>query len=368
MVEGVRNNQPSGHVSDGPAISSAERSDIPWGGRSDGDGVQDAKAWLAAIVESSDDAILSKTLDGVITSWNSAATRLFGFTAAEAVGQPIRILIPDDRQHEEAAILARIRCGERIDHFETIRQRKDGSLIDISLTVSPVRGDQGTIIGASKVARDISERKRHEERQRLLLREMNHRIKNLFTVTSSLITLSERAAHGTADLAERLRGRMAALARAHDLTMPDLSDAVDIERTTTLFTLLDAILEPHKDGNEARTHIHGCDISICCGALTPLALVLNEFATNSTKYGCLSTEGGTLSIESVIDGKDLVLTWTEAGGPEVKPAAAGGGGFGSRLERATIEGLLYGSLSREWAPHGLIITARMPLSHLSGHA
>src|SRR5688572_16787841 len=118
-----------------------------------------AQAYLAAIVESSDDAIISKNLDGIIQSANAAAGRLFGYTAGELIGRSVRILIPPDRQSEEDKILARIRRGERVDHFETVRVAKDGRLIDISLTVSPVRDASGAIIGVSKVARDITERK-----------------------------------------------------------------------------------------------------------------------------------------------------------------------------------------------------------------
>ena len=131
-----------------------------------------ASSLLAAIVDSSDDAIISKTLDGVITSWNKSAERLFGYTSEEAVGRHITLIIPEDRRDEEAKILERLRRGERIDHFETLRQRKDGRLLSLSLTISPVKDDAGRIIGASKVARDITERKEHEralaERARLL--------------------------------------------------------------------------------------------------------------------------------------------------------------------------------------------------------
>jgi PAS domain S-box-containing protein len=122
-----------------------------------------ASRQLAAIVESSDDAIISKDLNGIITSWNRAAEQLFGYTAEEAVGKFITLLIPPDRHNEEPIILERIRRGERIDHYETVRQRKDGSLLDISLTVSPIRDDLGNIIGASKIARDITQRKLIEE-------------------------------------------------------------------------------------------------------------------------------------------------------------------------------------------------------------
>ncbi|MBO0754238.1 MAG: PAS domain S-box protein [Bradyrhizobiaceae bacterium] len=119
--------------------------------------------WLASIVESSEDAIIGKNLDGIITSWNRSAERLFGYPAEEAVGKPITIIIPLDRRHEEDMILEHIRRGERVEHFETARRRKDGSIIDISLTISPVRGVEGIVVGASKIARDITGRKQAEE-------------------------------------------------------------------------------------------------------------------------------------------------------------------------------------------------------------
>jgi PAS domain S-box-containing protein len=116
---------------------------------------------LKAIVDSSDDAIISKDLNGVITSWNQSAERLFGYTAEEAIGKTIaELLIPNDRQDEEPNILARLRNGERVDHFETVRRRKDGTLLDISLTISPVKDAGENIVGASKIARDITDAKR----------------------------------------------------------------------------------------------------------------------------------------------------------------------------------------------------------------
>jgi PAS domain S-box-containing protein len=127
---------------------------------------EEARARLAAIVESSDDAIVSKDLTGVITSWNKSAERLFGYTAQEAVGNSVTLLIPPDRFDEEPAILDRVRRGERIDHYETVRRRKDGTLLDVSLTVSPVTDSQGRVVGASKIARDITGRKRAENRLR----------------------------------------------------------------------------------------------------------------------------------------------------------------------------------------------------------
>src|ERR1700733_7980432 len=126
-----------------------------------------AQARLAAVVDSSDDAIVSKTLEGRIQTWNAAAERLFGYTAAEIIGKPIMIIVPPELQAEERQILDRLKRGERIDHFETVRVAKDGHRIQISLTVSPVRDPQGVIVGASKIASDVSERQRSERELRL---------------------------------------------------------------------------------------------------------------------------------------------------------------------------------------------------------
>ncbi|HEY2083688.1 MAG TPA: PAS domain S-box protein, partial [Verrucomicrobiae bacterium] len=133
---------------------------------------------LATIVENSDDAIISKDLNGIITTWNRGAERIFGYTTDEAVGRPIQMLIPPDHINEEPQILDRIRKGERVDHYQTVRQRKDGSLVDISLTVSPVRDASGTVVGASKIARDVTEQRRIYDR----LRESEERFR--ITLTS----------------------------------------------------------------------------------------------------------------------------------------------------------------------------------------
>lgn len=123
----------------------------------------EAKTYLAAIVESSDDAIISKNLDGIITSWNGAAEKMYGYTAQEAIGQSIYLIVPKEREEEEKEILRRLRRGEKIDHFETVRCAKDGRSLIVSITISPIRDSEGHIVGASKVARDISERRKYEE-------------------------------------------------------------------------------------------------------------------------------------------------------------------------------------------------------------
>src|SRR5262245_41074532 len=147
----------------------------------------DSKAWLAAIVASSNDAIVGKTLSGIIVSWNAAAERLFGYTPEEAIGQPVSMLAAPDYTNEMPMILEQIRQGRNLERYETMRRRKDGTLIPVSLTASPVRNDAGQIIGASKIARDISERKCAEERVGLLLRELEHRSRNMLSVVQAII-------------------------------------------------------------------------------------------------------------------------------------------------------------------------------------
>lgn len=160
------------------------------------------QAHLAAIIDSSDDAIISKDLSSVILSWNSGAERIFGYTAQEAIGKSITMLIPADRQQEEVHILERLRRGERIDHFETIRVRKDGGLLDISLSVSPIRDRQGRVVGASKIARDVTERKRTEQALRDLERRYLEALEEKYRKTSvELVHSQERLRHS-----ERLAG------------------------------------------------------------------------------------------------------------------------------------------------------------------
>lgn len=172
---------------------------------------------LAAIVESSDDAIVSKNLDGIIESWNSGAEQLFGYSAEEAIGQSIMLVIPPDRHHEETRIIQRIRQGMRVETFETLRRHKDGRLIDVSLTVPPVRDRLGGVVGASKIARDVTTRKETERRIHALLREVNHRVKNQYSVILSMIRQTGGKDASPHEQERRMRERIMGLALSHDL-------------------------------------------------------------------------------------------------------------------------------------------------------
>src|SRR5690606_16518016 len=135
-----------------------------------------------------------KTLDGRVTSWNAGAQRIFGYTAEEMIGQSVLRLIPPELRSEEEDMLSRLKNGERIEHFDTIRVTKDGRRIHVSLTVSPLRDRSGQIVGASKIARDVTERKQAEDMQRLLFNELNHRVKNMLAAIQAIASQSLRDA------------------------------------------------------------------------------------------------------------------------------------------------------------------------------
>lgn len=320
----------------------------------------EAAAFLAAIIESSEDAIISKSLQGIITTWNLSAERLFGYTANEAVGRPITILIPEDRLDEEPAILARINAGERVDHFETIRRRKDGMLVDISLTISPIRGSGGKIIGASKIARDISDRKRAVEHQNMLLREMHHRIKNLFAITGSIITLAARTARTPAELADGMKHRLVALSRAHEMTLPSFTGGEHFsQQSTTLYALLSNLLSPFEDKEVGRWRLHGEDAHISANRVTSLALLFHEYATNAVKYGALSTTEGRLDVTLTPNRDCFEITWLESNGTATAVVQSGEAGFGTTLEKMLV-GALNAQVSRDWQTHGLLIRLTLP--------
>ncbi|MCF8476060.1 MAG: PAS domain S-box protein [Pseudolabrys sp.] len=313
-------------------------------------GLPDHASFLASIIESSEDAILSKDLNGIITSWNKGAERLFGYTAEEAIGKPVTMLIPTDRLDEEPAIIERIRRGEPTDHFETVRQRKDGSLIDISLTVSPIRTLDGTIIGASKIARNISERKRAQERQAFLTRELQHRTMNLFTVIQSVVRRTLADTRGRAK--DVLNARLRALAQAYSM----LADAAWEGAP------LDDIIKRELAGFSDHVSISGCDIVLNAQAVQQFALIAHELATNAAKYGALSVPSGSISIEGKIervnDHGTFSFLWTETGGPAVVAPKRKGFGSSILFDSAKHFG---DSVKLDYDPQGVRYEFRVPL-------
>jgi len=313
----------------------------------------DQLRWLGSIVESSDDSIITKNLDGIIMSWNKGAERVFGYTAEEVVGKPVTLLIPPERHNEEPAILGRIRRGERIDHYETIRRRKDGSLIDISLTVSPVKNAEGKIVGASKISRDITDRKRSDERIATLAREAEHRTKNILAIVQATVNLSQSETAG--DLKRVIEGRIQALANAHALFVESQWKGAELS------TLAQQELAPYLRENEARAHIDGPNLLLEPDAAQTIAMILHELATNAAKYGALSVVEGCVEVKwSVAAHNQLVLIWTESGGPAVRRPARQG--FGTRVMERMIRDQHKGDLRVDWRAEGIACEIILPVS------
>ena len=451
---------------------------------------EEARARLASIVESSDDAIISKDLNGVILSWNAGAERLFGYTDREAIGQHVAMLMPPERVDEEPDILGRIRRGERIKQYETVRRRKDGMLLNVSLTVSPILDSQGNVAGASKIARDISERKQadealrenqtrlkftldsaqlgdwdlnliddtsrrslrhdkafgydepikdwgfekfiqhvhpddrsHIERQfrdaitqskdwhfecrviwpdgsvhwieahgshyrasdgkpthmlgivttiderkkaemhaALLMGELDHRVKNILAIVSSVIMQTLKSSPSPGAFAASMEGRIAAIARAHSL-LTDKGGKIE----ASLRAFVETELKPYDHG--ANFVISGAEIALMPRLGLAMAMAIHELASNAAKYGALSTPAGRLAVTWQIsgngEGRTLNLTWEETGGPAVEQPAQRG--FGTTLIERTLQHEFDAVVRREFLPIGLRCTIEIPLTAEAGH-
>jgi PAS domain S-box-containing protein len=285
---------------------------------------------LASIIETSNDAIVTKNVNGIVTSWNNGAKRIFGYTADEMIGRPILTLIPTDHHSEELGILERIRRGERIDHYETVRQRKDGSLIDVSLTVSPLKDGAGKVVGASKIARDITERKLAQARHELLAREVQHRTKNLFAVVQAVVARSFAGKQTVKEAESAVVDRLRSLAQTHVMLIDKEwqgADLAEVVRTE---------MSPYAD----RVQVEGPDLFLTAKAAQNFALAFHELATNAAKYGALSNRTGRVHISwstSKQNGCPLfAFRWQERGGPPVSPPAHKG--FGSVVLEQVMAG------------------------------
>ncbi|RUU24111.1 PAS domain S-box protein [Mesorhizobium sp. M7A.T.Ca.TU.009.01.3.2] len=317
---------------------------------------EEAKQHLSAIVESSFDAIVSKDLNTIIKSWNQGAERLFGYTADEAIGQSVTMLIPDNHQDEEPRILERIRRGERVEPFETTRQRRDGSLVPVSLAISPVRNAAGQIVGASKIARDITLARESEQRIHMLMREVNHRVKNQYSVILSMIRETNKRSETPKQFEYQVRERIMALSRSHDLLV-----AADW-KGATISDLLAAQAQPFPRGDVIA--MSGPLLVLNANAVQYLGIAFHELATNSAKYGVLSADKGQISVIWTITGSGasrlLHLTWAETDGPEVQ--SIGQGGFGTVVLKRVAPAAVGGQGKLEHGPHGVTWSLEAPLT------
>lgn len=317
---------------------------------------EEANALLAAVVMSSNDAIFSFGKDRTFKTWNEGAERLYGYTAEEAIGQPLAMLAPDHLKQELHDLSGRALRGERV-YFETVRKRKDGALVAVGASASPIRAGDGRVIGASAVHRDITESKKYGEQLQFMMRELSHRSKNLLAVVQAMARQTAKACESFSQFEERFTGRVQALAQSHDVLVSHNWEAARLQ------TLVEAQLAPFMDAGKARFQIDGPAVWVKPEAMQYLGMALYELATNATKYGALSSPAGSVSIAWSFEcGGGVRLTWRECGGPSVD--APERRGFGRTvLERMAAAHDSEVTLS--FAPQGLVWSMLVPAYQLS---
>ena len=328
-----------------------------------GDGDLNA-AYLAAIVESSDDAIIGKDLSGVIRSWNRGAQAIFGYPAEEVLGKPVQVLFPPDRIGEEDMIVRRIRQGEKVEHFETLRRRKDGSDFPASVTISPIRDGHGTIVGASKILQDISARHRAQAelaqakadleqlvvdrtnalaQRNLLLREVYHRVKNNLQMVDGLLLMSTVKVTDPAarEVLADLRSRVFALGLVHEQLMgsPDLK-TFDVG---PFLVELSANIMGGSSDDQIRLEVDACPLEIGLDFAVPLGLLVTELVTNSLKHAFPPATPGQILVVLRVDAEHrLLLTVADNGaghsGDIRQPAKPGTGSSIVRKLVAQLDG------------------------------
>jgi len=292
--------------------------------------LRDARNFLASIVDSSDDAIISKDLDGYILSWNKGAERLYGYTSNDTVGKHVSMLTPGDRPDEIPDIMERLRRGERIEHYETIRVRKDGTRFNISLTVSPIKDASGKIFAASAISRDITAKKKAEEdtarlmeeltdslaQKNILLQEIYHRVKNNLQVVSSLLELRARyvnedpgkAAEAFADSISRIR----AMALVHEKLYKS-ENLQNVDFLAYLRALTQQLLHSYARHSGIQVNVTGESPPLSLDHAISLGLIFNELITNSLKYAFDSTKDGKIDIVFKAKNDNILIELSDDG-------------------------------------------------------
>ena len=318
--------------------------------------VQQTKNHLASIVQSSDDAIISVDLDGIITTWNVGSVPALGYTADEAIGMSVTALLPPDRENEEPGILMGVGAGKHIDRYETVRRCKDGSLVDILLTVSPVKNAHGAIIGASKIAHDIGERKRADQNLAVVMHELSHRSKNLLAIIGAMAHQTARQSPSVENFLLQFGGRIQGLAQSHDLLIQQNWTGALLE------SLVHQQLMPFTGGDLARLDVSGPPVTVKPDAAQTIGLALHELGTNASKYGALSVAKGKVFLEWKIDPNEgeprFQMWWREVGGPGVTVRKQSG--FGRVLIETVTAQKLQGISELAFAETGVTWTLNAP--------
>jgi PAS domain S-box-containing protein len=319
--------------------------------------------FLEAVLHSAIDyAIISMDLNGLVTIWNEGAVRILGWTAQEMLGRPAGIFFTDEDQQNA---IPQKEMREALEHGrgndERWHLRKDGSKFWASGEMMVLRSDGGTPEGFLKILRDQTEERHAQERQKLLMHELNHRLKNTLSVIQSIVTQSLRGASSMEDAASTLQDRIAAYSRAHDILMHENwsnTDLATVVKTTASSLGLEG---------SPRFMSSGPSVELDPQAALAIALVLHELGTNARKYGALSNADGIITMRWTVVGQAsepvVEATWAESGGPKVLPPTKKG--FGSKLITASLAS--FGDLSVDYMETGLIVKLRSPLEKLQRH-
>lgn len=313
---------------------------------------------LAAIVASSGDAIMSIGLDGRVRSWNEGAEKLFGYTADEMLGGSKNKIVPDNRLPEIQKHLDIIQSGESM-RIETVRRTRDGRMLDVSLDMAPIRGASGDIVAMSSIMHDITDRKGTEKHQRFLMRELTHRSKNLLAIVQSMARQTARSAASLKDFETEYMQRLQGLAASHDLLVNQNWAGAPLNE------LIRRQVDSFVEANRANLAISGPDLMVSAKAAQAIGLALHELATNSMKYGALSTSKGKVSIDWEFhhDGdapERIRLKWEDHDGPPVKPPTRKG--FGHFVIDRMATQSLNAKVTIDFRPEGLIWILDAPAS------
>jgi PAS domain S-box-containing protein len=321
---------------------------------------EEANARLAAVVSSSPDAIVSFAAQNrAILTWNKGAEALFGYREAEAIGAPVGLLVSPEHLTDlenQTGVFDRAIAGGHV-RLDTIRRRKDGTLVAVSVSATRMTDRSGRVLGVSAIFRDITERKRWEEHQRLLINELNHRVKNTLATVQSIASQSLRSASTPAEARQAVEERLFALSRVHNVLTRENWEGAAIRE------VVDEAVAPYQPKGRDRIRITGPDLRLSPRMALAVAMVLQELATNAVKYGALSNDAGEVRLEWRIDpeGKEprLHLNWIERGGPAVTTPTRRG--FGTRLIERSLAQDLEGEVLLAFQPAGLICTIQAPV-------
>lgn len=321
-----------------------------------------ARASLAAIIDSSEDAIIAHDFDGLITSWNFSAEKMFGYSESEALGRKITFIVPPGEGEHEHELLERVRRGDRVEHYETVRLHKGTRPVEVSQSLSPVCGSKGEIIGAARIIRELTASRQADREKSLLLGELDHRVKNILATVSSIVSQTLKTTDTPENFAASLEGRIMALARAHNLLTQDGSGASALEMIAS------TELAPYRD-DAGRVTAAGPTIILAPKAGLSIAMAIHELATNAAKYGALSCAQGRLSLSwkilSCAGQPILRIDWREQGGPVVTAPIKRG--FGTTLIERVLAFEFDAKVERSFAPSGLTCVFNFPWTHEIGY-